>query len=63
MRGLAAGVKGRGPRIQMLRRPFFSRSVVMVAVEMVSSVARAAGSSGMGVSLAHTMVRQAVRQD
>src|SRR3954451_4492424 len=41
------GRSGRAPRIQMLRRPFFSRTVVMVAVVMPARVLRASGDSDM----------------
>src|ERR1051325_5547852 len=41
------GRSGRAPRIHTLRRPFFSRTVVMVAVVMPARVLRASGDSDM----------------
>src|SRR4051794_19410893 len=41
------GRSGRAPRIQILRRPFFSRTVVMVAVVMPARILRASGDSDM----------------
>src|SRR5215475_11306083 len=41
------GRSGRAPRIQTLRRPFFRRTVVMVAVVMPARVLRASGDSDM----------------
>ena len=40
------GCSGRAPRIQTLRRPFFSSTVVSVAVAMLCSASTTAGSSG-----------------
>ncbi len=39
------GFKGLVPRIQMLRKPFLSRTVVMVAVDTCDSVAIASADS------------------
>ena len=55
------GRSGLVPRIQMFRRPFLSRTVVMVAVDTRERVARAsgdrdiwtAGSGGMDKKVAH----------
>src|SRR3954467_2349018 len=41
------GFSGRAPRIQMFRRPFFRRTVVMVAVVMPARILRASGDSDM----------------
>ena len=44
----AAGPIGRAPRIQTLRKPFFSSTVVSVAVVTDSSASRVAAARGKG---------------